>query len=78
VLEPLIAAAEKLRNLPPDISDEQLDILQENMTAQFWAGYRVGYQDAKQGNPNIVEMLASRAPQEEEKKDDPPLEVVKK
>jgi hypothetical protein len=78
ILGEIIAAVEKLKTITPSLSDEQSEVVQNFVTAQYWAGYAFGYRDAKRGNPNIVEMLAARTPQEQEKKYYPPLEVLKR
>ena len=57
--EPVLAAAKELASIKPGLSEEQTRIVMEIITAQHWAGYADGYKDAKQGNPNIVETLAS-------------------
>ena len=78
MLDPVIAAVEKLTKMNPQLSDEQMKVVQEFVAAQHWQGYVFGYENAKEGRPNIVEMLASITPDEEQKKYYPPLELVKK
>jgi hypothetical protein len=58
-IDRVIADTKALKNIKPSLSDEQIEVMHELVTAQHWAGYAYGYKDAKEGNPNITGMLAS-------------------
>jgi len=66
VFRQAIAVIEEWKHLRSSLSDEQMKAVHEFVTARYLAGYALGYEDAKRGNPNIVEMLAARTPQEQE------------
>jgi hypothetical protein len=66
VFDQVITAVEKLQNIEPPLSDEQIAAVQEVVTAQYWAGYELGYTSAKQGEPNIAELVTSERQKERE------------
>jgi hypothetical protein len=67
VIGQVIASVEKLQNLKPRLSDEQIAVVQEFVTAQYWEGYKLGYTSAKQGDPNIAELVTSTCHEERER-----------